>query len=206
MATVKYGKLPLCYERIRDWLVYDGPAERPSAPKLWMEDKVVYERLVQLRTLLFQKAYSVNDAMSMMIKTYGISEATYYRDYRGLEFVFGDLVAEGKNFERLRYKEIQQKILQMALANKDMKAANAAMSNLIKLGGHDREDVEAIDPERLNPGMYALLLDSEVRDFIMGALASRGSLDISKLMDSMAQDIEVENENADEKDGDTQPG
>lgn len=195
--------LPKTYDRIRDWMLYDGPAERPSAPKLWDEDKVVYERLVQLRTLLFQKAYGYHDAMGVMMRTYGISEATYNRDYRGLIFIFGDLEAEGKEFERMRYKEIQQKILQQCLSVKDWKGANTAMGNLIRLGGHDREDADPIDPERLNPGLYALMLDAEVRDFLLDSLASRGSLDVSKLMDGLAEDAQVvENEKEDgEEDG-----
>lgn len=200
----KARSLPQTYGRIRDWVLYDGPAERPSAPKLWDEDKVVYERLVQLRTLLFQKAHGYHDAMKVICRTYGISEVTFNRDYRGLIFIFGDLEAESKEFERMRYKEVQQKILQMALANNDLKTANAAMANLIKLGGHDRDDAEMIDPDKLNPGMYALMLDGDVRNLFLGWLASRGSLDISKMMDSMAQEAEIiKNEDGDEEDGDT---
>jgi hypothetical protein len=183
--------LPKTYYRIREWMLYDGPAERPSAPRLWDEDRLVYERLIQLRTLLFQKAHDYHDAMKVMMRTYGISEITFNRDYRGLTYIFGDLEEESKEFERARLKAIGWKIMQDCLAKGDNKTATSMHKNLIALGGHDREDTDPIDPERLDPGMYALVLDAEVRELFMRSLASAGSLDVSKLMDGLAEDAEV---------------
>jgi hypothetical protein len=145
--------LPKTYYRIREWMLYDGPAERPSAPRLWDEDRLVYERLIQLRTLLFQKAHDYHDAMKVMMRTYGISEITFNRDYRGLTYIFGDLEEESKEFERARLKAIGWKIMQDCLAKGDNKTATSMHKNLIALGGHDREDADPIDPERLDPGM-----------------------------------------------------
>lgn len=193
--AIQSRKLPLTYDRIREWMLYDGPEHRPSAPKLWEEDKVVYDRLVQLRALLFQKAHGYHDAMKVMMRTYGISEATYNRDYRGLVYIFGDLEAESKEFERMRYKEIQQKILQMALAANDLKAANAAMANLIKIGGHDREEREGVPLELLNPGAYALVIDEAGQQALKALLGAGPVVDLSALMGEDAQEIDFEEMN-----------
>lgn len=180
------------YERIREWMMYSGSPQRPSAPKLWEEDKVVWERLVQLKALLFQKAFSLNDAQAAQMKMYNISEATFYRDYKGLVYIFGDLLEENKDFERSRLKEIQQKVLQMALKNNDLKAANAAIANLIKLGGHDRDDKESVPLELLNPGAYALVLDEAGQKAIKALLDAGPVVDLSSLMGEDAQEIDFE--------------
>jgi hypothetical protein len=192
MAELKPRKYGATYERIREWLLYDGPEERPSAPKLWEEDKVVYERLVQLRALYFQKALTYHDALKVMAKQYGLSEATFMRDHNGLIYVFGDLQLESKEFDKIRLREIQFKILQQCLANGDMKSANQAMGNLIKLGGHDRDEGEKIPLELLNPGAYALVLDEAGQKFANMLLNSGPVVNLTDLMAQDAQDIDYE--------------
>lgn len=197
MAKYKKRSLPAGYGRIREWLEYDGDPRRPSAPKLWDADKVIYERLIQLRTLLFQKAHDYHDAMKVMMKPkekggYGISEATYNRDYRGLIHVFGDMMQESKEFEKLRLKSTAFKILQKALSTNDLKSANSAMANLIKLGGHDRDDAEKIPLEMLNPGAYALVIDDAGQKALAAMTSSGPVLDLTAMMQQEAEDIEHE--------------
>jgi hypothetical protein len=189
--VLKARKLPVAYDRIKEWLEYDGPEERPSAPKLWEEDKVIYERLVQLRTLFFQKAHNYHTALKMQMKTYGISEVTFNRDYHGLIYIFGDMMTESREFEKMRYKSIQESILQQCLANGDMKGATAAMSNLIKLGGHDREQGDAVPLEMLNPGAYVLMVSEEDKQLIRNALMSGdGVIDVDSMNKSAAMQVE----------------
>lgn len=201
MAELKARKYGACYERIREWLLYDGPEERPSAPKLWEEDKVVYERLVQLRSLYFQKALTYHDAMKVMGKQYGISEATFMRDHNGLVYVFGDLQMESKEFDKIRLREIQFKILQQCLASGDMKSANQAMGNLIKLGGHDRDEGEKIPLELLNPGAYALVLDEVAQKALSAFLNAGPVLDLSQLKNEAVQDIDFQEVSQEEGQG-----
>jgi hypothetical protein len=185
-------KLPMTYERIREWMMYDGPEERPSAPKLWEEDKVVYGRLIQLRALLFQKAHDYHDAMKVMMRSYGISEVTFNRDYRGLIYIFGDLEAESKEFERARLKAIGWKIMQDCLSKGDNKTATSMHKNLISLGGHDREEREGVPLEMLNPGAYALVID-EAGQKALAALMSAGPvINLGDLMGEDAQEIDFE--------------
>lgn len=190
MAELKARKYGAVYERIRDWLLYDGDEKRPSAPKLWEGDQEVYERLVQLRALYFQKAFTYHDALSVMVKQYGLSEATFMRDHNGLIYVFGDLQLESKEFEKIRLREIQFKILQKCLSNNDMKGANASMSNLIKLGGHDRDDADRVPLEMLNPGVYVLAVsESDIGLIRQSLMSGEGVLDLDK-MDREAQRVE----------------
>lgn len=167
------------YNRIRDWLMYDGDPKRPSAPVLLDSDHVIYDRLQTLRSLLTQKAYSYQGAMPIMIKTYQISEATYWRDVRGLRIILGDLEDENRAFEKHRLKELAMMAYQMAMTQKDNKGMTQAVKNLIILNGLDREEDNGIDPEKLNPGMYALVLDEAAKGFFNHLLEGQGSVNLS---------------------------
>lgn len=194
MPKLRARKLPAGYDRIREWLHYDGDPRRPSAPKLWKEDKVIYDQLVQLRTLYFQKAHDYHDALIVMMKSYGISEATFNRLHHGLIYIFGDMEKESKEFEKTRLKATAFKILQKALSTSDLKAANSAMANLIKLGGHDRDEGDKVPLEMLNPGAYALVLDDTALK-MMQLLDKGGPIDdltSLSLPDAEVEDIEHE--------------
>lgn len=194
MSRIQRRKLPASFTRIREWLLYDGDPKRPSAPKLWEKDEENYEMLVQLRSLYFQKVFDYHDAMKVMMKEYGISEAQFNRLHHGLIFIFGDLEAESKEFEKQRYKAIQMKILQKALSTNDLKAANTAMSNLIKLGGHDRDEGEKVPLELLNPGVYALVIDDAGKKALAALTEGSAVIDLGEMMRESAKVEDIEHE------------
>lgn len=189
--AIQARKLPATYERIREWMLYDGPAQRPSAPALWEEDKVVYARLLQLRALYFQKSKSYHEAMLIMCETYDISEATFNRDHHGLIYIFGDLEAESREFDKQRIKEMLLRAYRMAEEKQDSKGMTAAAAQLLKLGGHDREERDAVPLELLNPGAYVLMVSEEDKQLIRNALMSgEGVIDVDSMNKSAAMQVE----------------
>lgn len=192
------------YNRIRDWLMYDGDERRPSAPKLLKDDQIVWDRLQYLRSLLTQKALSYHDALPVVMRTYNISEATFWRDVRGLNYIAGDLEDENRSFEKIRLKELALRAYQMAVSQKDNKGMSAAVRNLIQLNGFDREEENGIDPEKLNPGMYALVLDETAREFFQQMLG-QGSVNLSKFTNQQPEEY-VEAEIIDDDGGSDQSG
>lgn len=186
----KYHNHPVI-ERLRNWLMYDGDPNRPSAPKVMEEDLKTWERLQFLRTLLTQKALSYHDCLPIMCKTFDINENKYWADVRGLCSLVGDLEANNRDMERVRLKELSLKAFQMAAKKEDSKGMSAAVANLIKLNGFDRDEPEKIDPEKLNPGMYALVMEEDVRQLFYNALTQTGSLDMSRLLQNVSEAAET---------------
>lgn len=182
-------KIQPVYWRLYEWLTYSGDPRRPSAPKLHKNDQEVYERLVQLRTFLLQHGASYHDAMKMMCKNFQISDTQFFQDYRGLCLLFGDLEKESREFEKLRLKELSMRAYQMAIKKEDSKAMSAAIRNMITLGGYDKEEPEAIDPERLNPGAYALVLDEETRRVLNSLVQGSSVINLNQVItDGRKQD------------------
>lgn len=175
-------KIQPVYWRLYEWLTYSGDPRRPSAPKLHKNDQEVYDRLIQLRTLLLQKGHSYHDAMLIMCKMYSISDTQFFQDYRGLCMLFGDLEKESREFEKLRLKELAMKAYQLAIKKEDSKAMSSAIRNLITLGGFDREDPDTIDPERLNPGAYALVLDEETRRVLNSLVQGSSVINLNQVL------------------------
>jgi hypothetical protein len=190
----RYTKVPAVYLRIYEWLTYSGDPRRPSAPKLHKNDMEVYERLVQLRTCMLQSGMSMQEAMAFMMTTFDISHAQFYTDYRGLATVFGDLEKENREFEKLRLKSLAMKAYRLAEIKEDSKAMSSALRNLIMLGGFDKEEPDSIDPDRLNPGAYALVLDDDTRKVLNSLVQGTGTIILNELIENgkTAEDIDFE--------------
>lgn len=173
-------------------MLYNGPDERPSRPVLFEEDKVVYARLLQLRALYFQKSQSYQEAMLVMCETCDISEATFNRDHHGLIYVFGDLEAESREFEKQRIKEMALRSFRLAEEKQDSKGMTAALGILVKLGGFDRDERDGVPLELLNPGAYALVIDEAGQAALKALLGAGPVVDLSALMGDDAQEIDFE--------------
>ncbi len=183
MAKYKRG-IPVI-ERIRDFLLDDT-----DRIKLLEDEQRVWSRIQSLRSLLTENAYSIHDALPIMQKSYGISEATFWRDVRGLFSLFGDILVSNRQGQKWLMYELGMKNYQMAAKVGDVKAMASAHRNMITLLGFDRDEPETIDPEKLNPGMYALVIEEDVRELFSAALSSAGSLDVSKLLESISEEAQ----------------
>lgn len=161
-------------DRIRDWLM-----DTSGRKKLSEADQVVWGRLQTLRSLLTENAYSLHDALKVMQKSYDISEATYWRDVSGVFLIFGDVVESNRQAQKWILYELGMKTFQLAAKKEDVKAMASAHRNLLALMGFDRDEADGIDPEKLNPGMYALVLDEQAKEFFENLLVGQGSVNLS---------------------------
>lgn len=175
MAKKIQREMPVI-ERIRDWL-----NDETGRVKLHDGDETVWGRLQILRSLLTENAYSVNDALPVMQKSTGISEATFWRDVRGLFSLFGDIMISNREGRKYLLSELNMKTFQMAAKKEDPKAMAAAVKNMITLEGFDREEVEVLDIDRLKP-FVVTVLDEDTRQVLNRLREGDGVIDLTEIV------------------------
>src|SRR5690606_4350192 len=86
--------------------------------------------------------HSPKQAATQMEIVYGVSQDTAMRDVRNATRLFGDVNKSSKEGKRYILYEYAMKCLMMAKDAGDLKEMNAAMSNMIKISGVDKEDLD----------------------------------------------------------------
>lgn len=135
---------------------------------------------------LYLEAAPRKDIKSKLMKRYSISAEQAYRDIRHAIRLFGEVNKSEKEGERHMLKELALETFREARKQHDLKQMNAAISNLIKLGGHDREDPDAPDWEKLKAGLYPIILDDPIRELFTKLIEQNGSIDLTKFMQNVA--------------------
>ena len=149
----------------------------------------VRRRLLVAHSLLLEAA-SRKDIKSKLMKRYSISAEQAYRDIRHAIRLFGHVQKSEKEGLRHITLELAMETFRFARQEKDIKQMNAAIANIIKLGGLDREDPNAPDWEKLKAGLYPIVLDEPVRALFQQFIQQNGVLDLTKLMQNVADQSE----------------
>lgn len=178
-------------DRILEYLQYHGDPRRPSAPKLSERDKEIWVRWQAILSKILKEGLSWADAKAVVCRTFNISEATYWRDVRGVSSIYPDVVEVNREMRKIQYREMAQKAWQIAAKKGDAKAMSSALKNLISLDGFDRDVPDKIDAEKLNPGLYTIVLDDNTREMLRLLRKQSSVIDLTKLARE-AEEIEHE--------------
>ncbi len=107
-------------------------------------DEKKLERVLQARALLFQH-HASNKVVPMIMSTFGVSEATAWRDMRLVDLIFGPTEKMSKDLRRAIAQEMILKTRELAEAKKDTRTMAQCEKNFISLHALDKEDPELPD-------------------------------------------------------------
>jgi hypothetical protein len=148
------------------------------------------KRISTIHAMLLDAQGSLQIIQQIQI-TFNVSEATAWNDLRMARKLFGDINKADKDGQRAILYELTMDTYRQAKKEGDIKGMNAAMSNLTKLGGHDRDDPDRPDFDKLTPGVYPILLPPGVEQLLLQLLA-KPSVDISGFLNQIATDAELD--------------
>lgn len=144
---------------------------------------LVYDQLLD--------AQSNNIIIERLQDNFQLSMAQAWRDLHLSEALFGNLRQSNKAMKRQIAENMALETYRQAKRTGDLKAMAAANRNYIAATGIENEDLDLPDFDKLQPNIYAVVLDDDVRqlftDFIQN---SGGSLDLTKLIEK-AEDAQI---------------
>lgn len=148
------------------------------------------KRISTIHAMLLDAQGSLQIVQQIMI-TFNVSEATAWNDLRMARKLFGDVNKADKDGQRALLYEMTLETWRMAKQEGDIKGMNAAKSNLIKLGGHDRDDPDRPEFDKLVPNVYPIILPPGLEQLFIQIL-SKPSVDISGFFNQIATDAELD--------------
>lgn len=139
--------------------------DRIWAHCVWGEDKMplsekeleIKQRLDTAFSLL-TTFHSPEQAIPMLTSRYGISTAQAYRDISNAKRLYGDITESSKEADRYILSEFAMRALQLATKEKDIKAMNMAIGNLIKLKRLDIADNSVLTDEDMQDHTYTMVM------------------------------------------------
>jgi len=161
-----------------------------------LEKKNLLEKIWALRV---NNKYQQEDIIRILMRSKdrggeGLSRSTAYRDYNLSQQLYGELDFINAAAERAVARSIFHDMYIKAYKQGDIKTANKAYENYVKLIPEDK--VDKIDPEMLKASVYRQVLPPEVKKMFRKA-AERGVVD---LMFLGAEDVEFQEVNNEEED------
>lgn len=136
-------------DRIINYLSRKGKGEE-DLPVLSQKDQDKLGRILQLSALVRQHKVK-RKAIDLFVATTGISESQAYLDYREMELVMGSTESVSKQFQRTMVIESAWEVYAKAIQDKDLRAANGALTVITRVGRLDQPDEHAIDYESFTP-------------------------------------------------------
>lgn len=128
------------------------------------------------------------------MKHFEMSERQMYLDMKLAREVFGSVEKMEKNIQRAMVDNKAKEILKKAINEDNLKEANSAIKNLIKLHNLDKENPELPDFSKLDPSLYTIILDQQGME-ITDKMTDQGVIDLSKVAEDIPyEDIEDEEE------------
>ncbi|SDK35137.1 hypothetical protein SAMN05421823_102529 [Catalinimonas alkaloidigena] len=94
--------------------------------------------------------------VEMLMKKFGCSKATAYRDIQATEQVFGSINRTQKEYWRMILREMMLETRDLAKQNEDLRTMTAAEKNLMQLMQLDQQDPELPDYSELQPADITL--------------------------------------------------
>ena len=171
------------FNAIREYYVSDLPI--PLSDKQ-TEIKDRWEKTFSV----LSKGLPTRQTVKKLTKVLKISEAQAHRDIKNVIALFGDIRKTSKDGMRVLVNDLALEAYQLAKKDKDAKGMNAAVANMIKLNGLDKETAEVFDQDKLQNAIYAVVLDPEMRDLFMQVLDSSGSVDLTGFLNNVKDKAE----------------
>lgn len=142
-----------------------------------------------------QKAWSMLSAgkpnqniVKVLFKDFGLTKATAYRRIKEAIELYGDIRKASKEGMRFILYDLQMKTYDRAKKADDIRGQNAAIANLIKISGVDKENVDLPNFEQLEPNVYPILIPEQMQRAIEMLLQQGSKIDLSKLMTPEIED------------------
>lgn len=131
------------------------------------------------------------EIVKKLMKKYSVSRSSAFRDLGLCQQIFGDLRKPNKAFKRSIAEKMALDTYRMAKKAGDTSGMARANKNYIEATGANIEDPEMPDFDKLQPSVYAIVVAPEVEGMINAMLGQAGPVNLSKLYDKHAEDIEA---------------
>ena len=167
---------PTDYQALHDLIV--GKIEEAELTEHQL-DRLRRIRAAYAMLLDVQSAFLIT---GKLMKQFEISQSQAFRDIRLTEMLFGAIRKGNKDFKRIRAEEMALETYRLARVQNNLKGMAAANRNYILATGCNIEDPDLPDFDKLEPSIYPIVLDEEIRKMLMNFIGSSGSLDLTKLI------------------------
>lgn len=179
-------------------LKYDSKIEKIRAHflnddvPLTKHEEELKERLESAFSLLCNY-HSNEQAIPVLKKKFNISQAQAYRDIKNATDIFGDITQTKKEAARYILYELAMKNYQLAASKNppDLEQMNRAVTNMIKIKGLDRDDIDMPDLTKIQPPVQILQINI---DFLTSQFSNiideKAKGKINKLMNQIASIID----------------
>jgi len=162
-----------------------------------LEKKNLYEKIWSLRV---GNKYHQQDIIGILMRPKerggeGLTRSTAYRSYQISQQLFGELDKVDTAAELAMARAVFHDLYILAKKQGDLKTANKAYENYVKLIPEDKADM--LDPEMLKASVYREVLPPAVKKMFRKA-AERGVIDLMFLGAEDAEWQEEDNEDEDE--------
>ena len=124
--------------------------------KLSAEDLRVKERIDTAHSLRLKEHNTDTTVCSMLMKRFGISQRTAYRDIATSKRIFGQIHKADKDELRHLVTEWSIELFKMAIKSKNLKAMEKAVERITKANNLDKEEMDLPDASKIQPPVQLL--------------------------------------------------
>jgi hypothetical protein len=136
------------------------------------------EKCRYLFTLRLKNKYSRSQAIEMLMKEFEVSQATAYRLYNKMTFIYGELDDTDARAERMVLREHYFNLYQMALQDKEIELAKKILDSYRELFDFNVDDTD-IDPGKMKAHEYHIKTPRDVQKELRKQLDNKGVLDFN---------------------------
>ena len=123
------------------------------------EDKEVMIRWEAAHAIILGDSQNDRNAVTILMKRFGISESTAYRDIRLSKNLFGDVRASTRDSLRYMVTQWAVDLYHMAKEIKDLKGMERALERLTKANNLDKDDMDLPDASKIQPPVQLLSIN-----------------------------------------------
>lgn len=175
------------FQRIKAWYIDE------KSVTLSDKDQKLKDRLVHIWSLRINNKYTQNQIIQIIVRDYGVSFATAYRNYPLAMNLFGELDQVNIAAERMVLAEKFENLYQMALKKGNEDAAVRALTQLKSLYNFN-DTTQKVDPKKLEASNYIIRIPRNINKMLTKTLQAGGVLDFNALGAEDVEFKEVESE------------
>lgn len=189
MVPDKIQALPreTTYDRIFAW--YN---EGDEYVKLTEKELEIQKRWEQC-WLMLCNGRSPERVVRFMTRIHEISRSQAYLDVKHAVKLFGEVTKTSNEGKRHIYEQYAIKIYNVALRKSppDLKAANAALANMINLSGIDKDDPNIPDFSKLQQHIYNIGIDPQLVHQLLTFFVKKGAINLADFRNEEIRTIDV---------------
>lgn len=197
MANLSLKKEDSHFENVLAYYLDDKTPEEKKFAKLSKLEKELKKRWETAWTCMLEFR-SREDAVKKLVRLFGVSKPTAYRDVQRTEMLFGSFKKLDK--EAWRYIQIERKhqYLQLALRKGDLELVYKFDKAIDDLLGLDKEE-SPVNLEKLQSNSYEIIMSNKQQRLIKKILESSEGVVNMNLNDAVDTNFEEVDEESEEK-------